>query len=398
MAKLDDEEINRRIIEKHNGNIKILEYNNLKTPGRFECLICGFSWYTTASCVLVVGSGCPNCYNNRRSDTTRKTHDEVYKELSELGCRWVGGEYKNIHSVLKLVLSCGHEISKCLNDIKYGSYACHQCRKEEKINRILNILKENDLTFISISGEIKLHDNVYIKYSCLKGHITEKTLDCFYISNLCRECSFEKQSERNKYTHEEIIKLVEDCECELISDKNYKNRESNVTVRFNCGHEETLALFVLLLRGSKLCKSCSDLAQKGTGHNAYKDGNTDILSHLRDYIKDWIQESLRSYNYKCFISGLPAQIVHHLYPFHKIAKKTLSDLNFKEKKKMSDFNIDELVLLEKEFIKNHNDHGLGIPLTKKIHHLFHSTFPGKNFTPENFYEFQSRIESGEIQI
>jgi hypothetical protein len=105
---------------------------------------------------------------------------------------------------------------------------------------------------------------------------------------------------------------------------------------------------------------------------------------------------LRRNNYLCVITGKPAKAVHHLYPFYKIVDETIKELGFDKRKTVGEYSEKDLNIISELFIKKHNSHGLGIPLTKNIHNLFHKLYTTNNNTPEQFEEFKGRIKSGEI--
>lgn len=55
-------------------------------------------------------------------------------------------------------------------------------------------------------------------------------------------------------------------------------------------------------------------------------------------------------------------------------------------------------MLSEKIIEIHFRHPLGVCLKENVHQLFHQIYGQTNNTPEQFYEFVDRINSGDIQI
>lgn len=107
--------------------------------------------------------------------------------------------------------------------------------------------------------------------------------------------------------------------------------------------------------------------------------------------------SFKKFDSKCCISGRNAEIVHHLYPFHKIIKEAHENLSVAVKPAVGEyFDAGELAALEEECLRLHYEHGLGVPLAKQLHKLFHKEYGNRKCNAEDFEEFKIRCKNGEF--
>jgi hypothetical protein len=115
-------------------------------------------------------------------------------------------------------------------------------------------------------------------------------------------------------------------------------------------------------------------------------------------MKDWKKLSASKYNYKCVITNQKMECVHHLYSFTNIIKEAFALLNIEARQSMGEYTEEELSMIVEKTKEIQSKYPFGVPLTRRIHNLFHKTFGKQNNTPEQFEEFKLRIASGEIQI
>ncbi|MBT2736195.1 AP2 domain-containing protein [Bacillus sp. ISL-7] len=186
----------------------------------------------------------------------------------------------------------------------------------------------------------------------------------------------------------------------ILLSKTFKNNTENLY--FYCGKNDehnfegpqdiTYANFTHGRNGKGSgCKWCSKeeqvLGQKGEKSHFYKGGKTPIQTYLRQRLNVWKIESLKSYDYKCIITGETKDLeVHHLYSLNLIVDEIIKELNLKLHKKISDYSEDELTKIEYLFIEKHKQYPLGIPLKKSLHKEFHTIY-GDNATIEDFKSF-----------
>jgi hypothetical protein len=63
---------------------------------------------------------------------------------------------------------------------------------------------------------------------------------------------------------------------------------------------------------------------------------------------------------------------------------------------MEKYSTKELEQITQKFLKLHYQTGLGIPIDKRIHKLFHDNYKYTNNNIEQFEEFKKRLHNGEF--
>lgn len=144
------------------------------------------------------------------------------------------------------------------------------------------------------------------------------------------------------------------------------------------------------------CRYCGKELTKGENHYLWKGGISQLTFYVRSYLYDWKAKSIEAFNYKCGVTGNTIDAVHHLYSFNLILKETLDNLNLKIHSKINQYTDDEKSKIVAECLKLHDNYGLGIPLCKEVHDLFHELYGKGNNTPEQFEEFKTRYNIGEF--
>ena len=131
-------------------NIEILgEYKGSKIKIKCRCKIDGYEWETIPNSLLN-GRGCPKCYNNRRGETIKLTHEEFINELKEINNNIeILGKYEG--SKIKIKCKCkidGHEWEVKPNDLlkDVGCPKCYNNRRGDTLRKtyeeFINELKE----------------------------------------------------------------------------------------------------------------------------------------------------------------------------------------------------------------------------------------------------------------
>jgi hypothetical protein len=137
----------------------------------------------------------------------------------------------------------------------------------------------------------------------------------------------------------------------------------------------------------------------GVFSRSWKGGVAKISGFARTRLDAWARESFAFHNGTCFVSGETKQIeIHHLYGFNMILQEALANCGLSERKSRGDYTNKETDMIADEIELLHKKYPLGLCLTKSIHKLFHYYYGRGNNTPEQFYEFCSCIDSGDIQL
>lgn len=193
------EEVKQFIKENCESEIELLstEYVNVDTPLILKCK-CGNvfekSFYQLKKGVF----RCKNCSAKKNADIYRSDVGKIKRIISEKGCEYISGEYKNNRSKLLLKCQCGNLFYK---DIAHyvRQPRCQTCGKELSrkakikytLNDVQNAISQRGYKIISteyISCEKPL------MCECGNGHkFSLKMQDILYGDWGCRQCYADKQ-------------------------------------------------------------------------------------------------------------------------------------------------------------------------------------------------------------
>lgn len=132
----------------------------------------------------------------------------------------------------------------------------------------------------------------------------------------------------------------------------------------------------------------------GKDNPNWKGGLTPLYQELRSDTRDWFVESGELSNFKCVISGLKLDNVHHLIPFKDIVKEVFDVLNLEFKDSIADYTAAEESQIRNLLKELHIQYGLGVGLNKEVHKLFHDNYGYSNVTKEDFKSFLIGIQNG----
>lgn len=338
--KTNLEEATRRLYEKHGNKITMFNYIRMDDAASFLCNICGYQWKTSAQSVLYFGTGCDKCADRRNGDKLFRTYESVKEEIESWGCKLVSTEYYGGKKKLDIVFTCGHSGSMSLHNLRTLKIkTCRKCRAyiTMRLPRedVIARVESYNFKFIRFIEPYERNSS-RIEYECEFGHTTRKTVNDFSNNPTCKECK-------------KIIFL--------------KN-------------------------------------QSGSNSSQWRGGLSELMGFLGNSVENWKKESMNFCNYKCIITGGRFNHIHHLYPMNKIVQEVFDKIGLEKKRILEEYSNEEISAIVAEVQRLHIIYPLGVCLRKDVHDLFHSAkmYGNKNFTPDDFYEFQSRIQSGEIQI
>lgn len=356
---------------------------------------------------LKQGTGCFLCGRKSCAEKQKFNTEDIIKYVESFGYSFIEfpNGYDNVRSKITYQCPEGHITTRSLTVFKRKN-SCGKCENIKKSIARAKPTKDVMNNILSkscewVNGEyINQRSSLLIKFSC--GHEQWIPYYLFKMRNFyeCFECTREKANIATRRDPEEIIKFVKNTEfefCNFIGEYHNQNTKINYFCKTcNSINVRKVCDFFKNPTCPKCVKEKNRLLKIGENNTAWKGGNQRISKYFRRYISDWYLDSLKSNNYKCIISGDAAKTIHHLYPFYKIVDKFMKSKGHSRLNVAGDFTSDYLLKMINEFIIFHNSFGLGVPLTKKIHKFFHKNYTTMNNTPEQFYEFQQRIASGEL--
>ncbi len=190
----------------------------------------------------------------------------------------------------------------------------------------------------------------------------------------------------------ESVKITfEDMGYTLV-DKEYVRYDK--PMRFICNEHPEIGVqessYDTVRKGHKSCSKCYYESRSGKNSHFWQGGKTPINHHFRSEIKEWKQDSLEYYGFKCFLTGNKDDlVVHHVVNFSNILEDTFNELNIDVKDSIGDYSNEELDLIKETLINNHYFYGFGIPMNKDLHYKFHSLYGRENNTYEQLIEFKN---------
>jgi hypothetical protein len=235
---------------------------------------------------------------------------------------------------------------------------------------------------------------------------TKHSLDTMAFKNGFAWKTEETYKESRKQSAKKVSKLLKgkimsDETKKKLSDSRkeyYKTHEAWAKGRkFSKEHRENISISKKKLgkwKGNKNPRHTNPL--NGSLNGNWHGGTTNLLQELRSNTKDWFNESMNFCNYKCVITGLNFENIHHTTPFRDIVNQTFELIKLDKRNVVSDYSEKEFDYLTEILKGLHNEYGLGACMTKEIHKLFHDKYGYTNFSPYDFLDFVYRIDIGEF--
>lgn len=277
---------------------------------------------------------------------------------------------------------------------------CKSCSKKLNIKTIRNLFYHNNYIPLFLGSDY-INTKIKLPYICQK-HPEETryiTYDSLKGGSGCWECAREKMADTQRMDFDKLKQIFKNKNMTLISDETeYDTRDS--ILLYICDKHPEISVQSTTYNNVRncncTCSACIKENSYGENHPRWNGGISQINHYLRGCIELWKKDGMQQCNYKCIISNERFNVIHHLYGFDKIIEETFSTLNIEIKPLLVNYSIEELENLKDKLLELHYKYGLGVCLRGDIHSLFHKLYGRGNNTPEQFYEFKSKIESGEI--
>lgn len=247
---MDKNEINS-LLTKDKRNIKCLsDYKNNKTRMEWECLVCGYRWFTTHKSVMgKQKTGCSKCKQNFKYD-----NESIDKKLAEIDSSFVREEnYINSKTKIKFKCKVCDEI-RIVEPIKMLTRTpkCKKC--DDYIDKLTNEIFDDRIKIINSEIE-RISDITNCGSTCRFG---------------CKKCGYEWETKPNnilstnktgcakcngglKLETDEVDNYLKSTKFKRID--NYKNNSTKMKFLCNdCGEifESTFASIKL----NESCKVC----------------------------------------------------------------------------------------------------------------------------------------------
>lgn len=346
------------------------------------------------------GSRCKECGFISTKHKNSNTWEEVknYIEVeSKSGYSLIGGEYSNRGSVLIVLCPKGHEYQVGFDRFKYSSARCVTCKKEERLSeKNKKLRKDYEERGYRLISEYK-NSKTHVLAVCPEGHAWKHLYSNFSRGADCIECKGNKRK-----TLEEVKSIYRSKGFEPLFDSYINNKEQ---LPFHCPkHPELTPQYARtsnMENGHANCRGCYLLLFTGENSSLWSGGLSELNKSLREHLYSfWTRESLEKYDFKCALTGATRDLhVHHLTKnFSRIVKEASENLNVELKRCVGDYEEDEILKLKREVVRLHKRYGLGVPLHRDIHILFHNVYGRRDNNKSQFIEFQKDYQEGKYSF
>jgi hypothetical protein len=401
----------KKYIELFDCELVSIEYKNCLTP--LEIIFaCGHKGDTTNFTEFKAKrlKLCEKCNKKQVGQFSKRTENEWINIIESSGFSFIEfpDGYKDRESYVTYQCQYGHLTTRKLA-VFHSHKTCGECKSSSKFSR-----KEGKKFSLDEAKE-KLYfyhkDNIFIlEYF---GMNKDANFECNVCGNKwwarascviskqkegCPECGRRKISESTRIGVDEAEKRLFEKHDDKIIMQDYTGMGDDASFKCNICNRDWIARAYSVITDGNGCSDCGNKNKSGEKSVHWKGGKTSIYFYLRNTLSEWLKDSYATTNGKCYISGEKAEVVHHIYPFKDILNETLETLKINHRGEVSNYSESELKLISDKFLEIHNGYGLGIPLKRSIHRLFHQIFSHKNFKPNDWYEFVERIRNGEIAI
>lgn len=297
--------------------------------------------------------------------------------------------YKKQKDVLQIKYGVDHitKIEGVTDKIKYKR------KKFNNIEDLMELFRNKDCLLLSMEY-INCESDLY--FICLKHKdkgIQKTTYSSFKNNSYCTYCGYEKISKKKLYSYEYVKGLFEIEGYELLS---YEYKGVNELLYYRCGKHPKHIQSVTLNNFKNNNIKCHYCTLENSRNNNFFLPDSDLFYYLRTKLGEWKKFSMEKCNYKCILTGLRFEEIHHLYSFYKIVYETLDELKLPLKNKISDYNSDEINNIINICLNKHYNIGAGICLIHDLHSLFHQIFGYSNNTSQQFEEFKKRYHNFEF--
>lgn len=357
---------------KKYGKLLVIEYTGRqKSRHRFNCR-CDCGNVTNVEQWKLINGYVKSCGCLSREQT-------IERKLKD-----ITGQKFGLLTVIERVRIDGIAYWKCLCDCGNEKIVLHSYLTQGNVKSCGCINTKNIsgktygyLTVIKrVDGKDKLHS--YWECICKCGNIKIAKYSEL-VNNQTKSCGCYDITEYDKtIVGKKFNKLL------VLYRTKTKNNEGYYLCKCDCGNlKEIRGTFI---KGGKQFSCGCERRKKGKSNKRWT-GTNIVERYLRGCIQNWYDKTKEKYSYLCIITNDKAEVVHHLYPFHKIIKEMFIILNINPKENINDYSNDELLLMRETVIKLHEKYGLGVCLTNEIHREFHKVYGHIDFSEQDFYTY-----------
>lgn len=251
---------------------------------------------------------------------------------------------------------------------------------------IRNMVKAKNHSFVSFRREkTKSGSKTFVTSVCPFGHELEVRLDQFE-NRECKDCAKKTRSKKQSLDSGFVKEYLSNHGYTLLND--YRN--SKVKIKVVCPEGHISEVWWSSFRNGHRCLTCFNVSQSGSKSVNWNGGYRKLNEYIRKKINPWKIESAKSCSYKCVITNVNFDVIHHLVGFNLILDEAMKELEYPVYDKLSDYTDSELNSIVEKVLEVHFRYPLGVCLSKEVHEEFHLIYGKGDNTPEQFYEFKEK--------
>lgn len=382
--------INEVRVEFENRGYMLLsnEYKNAHAELKYICLKHHNNELTISYNSLKNGKGCPDCGRESQINKRKLDFESVKNEFEKRGYLLLEKDYKN--SKTKMKYQCPHHPDKelfiSLNHLKRDE-GCPYCSKKYKPTIDEIKLEFENRGYVLLSNTYK-NNKQKLRYRCKKHDFEDLfiTLSDFRNGTGCKYCGNESMVEKRKLDYD-VVRSAFEYRGYVLLEENYMNE--NQKLKFICPthpEKDQYITYSRLVHDNQGCTFCSKENSSGENHYNWNGGVTEINAYLRKCLSEWKLDSLKEFNFECFVTGTKKDLhVHHATSsFVEIRNKIFNETGIKILQTIGEYTEKELSILKEKIIEYHKNI-IGVPLNKEVHFLFHQIY-------KNNYSFNDLLE------
>jgi len=187
---------------KEHGCELLEEYKDARTPMKYICQCGNKSKISFDN--FKKGKRCKKCGINKLVKQFKHDYNYIKKCFEERGCILLSREYKNGHTPLDYICSCGNKSKITFFDLLEGK-RCWECGRKKladyhrlDYDYVYKFFKDHGCELLE-KEYINAHQK--LKYRCECGEISEITFDKFKMGQRCEKCKIKKISGENHYNY-----------------------------------------------------------------------------------------------------------------------------------------------------------------------------------------------------
>lgn len=322
------------------------------------------------------------------------TIEEVKELLSNYDLELMDTEYKS-GMTMNVICVNRHSYSTNLSSIK-NYKCCKRCKNLEPYFKVKKILENQEFKLLTKEEDF-INTKTKLVVMCNNGHVYYPLLHNVIKGQGCNKCKFNKLREHHRTKEEDAIKIFTDNNYRFISFiGEYTNNSTRAVVE--CPKNHRYDTSILNFSAGYRCNECGINRTRGRNNYLWNGGLKSLAKHVRDNLSIWRQDTLKKYNYTCFVSSKTGALhVHHKNNFSVILRNTLNEIGLGLYDSYGEYTDKELELIINTIKKQHYDNDIGIPMHPEIHMLFHQIYGKKNNTMEQVIEFKKNYLDGKYQ-